>query len=245
MKNAFHFHPRTFLLLVSLSAFVFTSCDEDGEDNNSDALTNEEAVALVEGAVSPESAGFTQELESAAAIADEYLEKNTTVICDESFDTTLTWEINRPRITANYAYAYSWSVNCNENNIPTSVTFITNSQGTYETNRLLSDDQANGDWIVENLITGANYIVSGSYVREGSQNSKVRDQNAFTSIISVTIDEITVQKGTRDILSGSGSYLVTGQTTGGESFRIEGDLVYNGNGTITVTINGEEYIIEW
>jgi hypothetical protein len=87
-------------------------------------------------------------------------------------------------------------------------------------------------------------MLNGTYNRSGSQTSKVRDRNSFTSELDMTLASLSVNKNTLQIDGGTGTFTLTGSVAGGGSFSYEGSITFLGNGMATITINGETYEID-
>lgn len=233
-----------FILLMAFGLFA-TSCNKETEEPQ-DILNEEEIVAVVEGAMLADTDGLAAQSEDAVYIAEQYTVKDALGggPCGETQDSTVSYNYADPRITAAYTSTFIWTLNCNNASIPQSLDFDRTAEGNYETARMISDDSAAGDWLVENIVTGANYVINGTYSRQGSQTSKVRNLNVFTSSLQVGLDDLNLDKGTRRIVSGIASFTLTGSGTGGRSFSYEGDLVFNGNGSVTILVNGHSHTID-
>lgn len=235
--------PFFFFMLLTL-AFGFTSCNKDDNDDTS-IIATEEAVAVVESALISGTAGIADEVSDATLVALEYTEKDLNGgNCGETFDSTLTRNVNRDRVTASYTSTWLWTVNCNNVMIPTSLDFARTTSGEYETRRLNSDDNAASEWTIDGLISGDVWTLNGTYNRTGSQTSKVRDMNTFTSELDMNLSALTVNKNTLEIDGGTGTFTLVGNNTNGNSFSFEGSISFLGNGMATVTINGETYEID-
>ena len=248
MKLAFQKNTQNlfglFLLLMTLSLFA-TACNKETEEPEN-VLNEEEIVAVVEGALLADTDGLAAQSEDAVYIAEQYTVKDAQGggPCGETKDSTVSYNYSNPLITASYNATFVWTLNCNNASIPQSLDFDRTAAGNYETARMISDDDAAGDWLVENIVTGANYVINGSYSRQGSQTSKVRNLNAFTSNLQVGLDDLNLDKGTRRIVSGIASFTLTGSGSAGRSFSYEGDLVFNGNGSVTIIVNGHSHTID-
>ncbi len=247
MKTLFSFSLQNVLrsLPLLLLAGLLASCNQDDDTNlNSDPITSEEAVAIVEGALTSGSEGVAQEATDAARTAEQYQEKGPDDFCGLTGDSTVTRNVDNAFITANYTTSWLWTVNCNENDIPVSLDFSRTAQGNYETQRMISDDNASSDWFVDNLLFGTYYELNGSYTRSGSQISKVRNQNALTTQLDIAVQELRVNKGNYRIDSGTATFTLTGAGTGGTNFEIVGEIEFLGDGQALVTINGETFEID-
>ncbi len=241
----FSLKKLTFLLILSM-VFFGTACNKDANDTpKEEAITTEETIALVEAALMEGAEGITHEVEDAVEVAELVLEKTlNNTYCGLSKDSTLSRSLNRPRLAGEYSTTWMWMLNCNEQEIPVNLTFARKASGSYESLRLISDDQANSDWVLDNLVYGTEYVLNGTYKREGTQASKVRAQNTFSSTVEFTVTDLSVGKIKRRINSGSANLLITGQASTGESFSISGTVEFLGDGVATVTINGEVYEID-
>lgn len=239
MKTTFIFFQTVVLLSLSMS---FTACNKDRDDDP--ALTNDEVVALVEAALQTETEGVAAESADAAYIADTYTEKSLTMECGQTIDSTVTRTYNNAQATANYVWNWNWTLNCDQLGLPATIAFGAQSSGSYQTSRMSSNDNMTSNLVIEDLVLGANYTLSGAYTRSGSQTSGVRNQNAFTSTLVIEIDDLKVAKGTRRIVSGTADFVLTGEGTGGRSFSFEGDIIFNNDGTATLVINGMQYTID-
>ncbi|MCB9273350.1 MAG: hypothetical protein H6564_04870 [Lewinellaceae bacterium] len=254
MKTLFvHFSlrsPYTFAIALLFAAgALLTSCNKnDDEPGQENLITEDDALDVIEGAMIVPSEGLGAEVESAIYLADEYAEKTITGNpCGETFDSTTMRSVNYPNLTASYTSTWEWTVICNNANIPSALDLSRTAAGTYETARLLSDDSAGSTLNVSNLILGDNYVINGGYGRQGSQESKVRNHSAFSSLLTVDVTDLNVDKGTHSIQSGAATFTLTltlsGPQSGSQTF--EGSIVFNGGGSATITINGNSYTVDW
>lgn len=245
MKSLFQIslmkHNRVLMMLMAVS-LLMGACKK--EDNTPKETVNEEEIAaIVEGALMEDTEGLAQEAAEAVYIADQYTTK-TLGPCGQTYDSTIVRSYNSVNISASYNASLSWTVNCNNLMIPQSVDFTSAAQGQWETPRMSSDDNAISSWNIGNLTTGSTYTLDGSYTRNGSQTSKVRDQNVFTSTLIITSDELNVNKTTRHIESGTASFTLSGSGTGGNNFFHQGSLQFNGNGEVVITFNGHTHTVD-
>lgn len=238
--------PIRFFAFFLFMFLGLTACNKDREDTLSpDAgISEEEAAAVVEGAVTARTQGLGAEIEDALYLADEYAEKSGAGgPCGEPFDSTLTRSVDTANLTATYTVSWAWQVSCNALDIPVAIDYQRAASGDYETARMISSDNAGSNWAISNLIQGPNYVLDGTYTREGSQQSKVRNQYSFASSLLIEVDNLNIDKGTRRIQSGIAGFTLT--ITGPESNTqtFEGDIVFNGNGTAAIIINGNSYTV--
>lgn len=231
---------------MSLLAGLMVACqNEDDTASGAENVVDEEIVALIEGALLAESEGVTNEALDATLTAEQYLEKTVnTEFCNITFDSTVVRSFGTNRITSSYTSEWTWTVFCNGFNLPVSLDWGRATAGTYETQRLSSDDSSSSAWTIDNLILGNNFVLNGTYQREGMQASKVRNQTAFSSTIEMTVIGLEVSKNTQRIETGIATWMVSGELTTGESFSSQGGVEFLGNGQAEITINGITYPID-
>lgn len=242
---SFSLKKLTFLLIGAI-AFLSTACNKEADNTPAEeAITAEETLALVEAALMEGAEGITHEVDDAVEVAELVLEKTlSNTYCGLSKDSTITRSFNRTRLSGEYATSWGWMLNCNEQEVPVNLTFSREAIGTYESLRLTSDDRAESDWVLDNLVFGTAYVLNGTYKREGTQTSKVREQKSFSSTVQFTVTDLSVGKIKRRINSGSAVLLISGQASSGENFSFSGTVEFLGDGAATVTINGEVYNID-
>lgn len=240
---------QSVLFICALFAFgtLLTSCDREQIDNTPDNMkqaTEEDAVDAMTGALQASTEGIAQEIEATTDLAETYTEKSGGSPCGETFDSTFVRSVDEANITADYTFTWEWSVECNAADIPVALNLGTTASGKYETARMLSEDTSGSTWNVNNLFTGANYVFNGTFERTGAQESKVRNQNAFTSVITIEVDDLNIDKGTKQIVSGIAEATVVITGSGGDSQAFSGDLIFNGGGSVTLIFNGNSYTID-
>ncbi|MCB0634986.1 MAG: hypothetical protein KDC54_00130 [Lewinella sp.] len=237
------FFSLAIIATFALSSAFLTSCEK--EEATEPAISGEEAAELLEVSLKADSEGLAAEMMLAAELAQSAVNKNlTTLDCGETRDSTVSHSIANAWVTANYSSTFTWGLICNNFDIPTQLTFTRETAGDYESNRWISDDEASSNWIVSQLLTGDSWVVNGSYERLGYQESKVHEMRTFNSTITYQVTDLHISKDDRRISSGATSFSLAGENSDGNSFLITGGLVFNGDGTATLTINGESYLIE-
>lgn len=234
----------TFALLLSFGAFL-SSCDKDErEEPQTTTISDEEIIEIVSAATITSTEGVAAEAIEMAYVADAVLEKGPSPLeCGETADSTFVRDINLDRITGSYSNYLFWGLNC-AGALPTSIFFGRDMNGNYETDRWLSDDSADSDWLIEDLLTGPNYIFNGQYERTGTQESKVREMRRFSSTTLIEVQDLNIDKGEKEIVSGLANFTLTGQVNGQTSFDQSGTIVFLGNGMANLIINGNTYTID-
>ncbi|MEZ4829934.1 MAG: hypothetical protein R3C61_27180 [Bacteroidia bacterium] len=225
-------------LMIALIATLTWSCQEE----TLEIVSEEEAVEVIESAVVTSTEGMSSQVEDAAAMTEVYVNS----ICGQSFDSTITKSLASGTRTYNYTYMWDGSLTCNGAGIPQSISFTYSSNGQYDTPRMSSADQASGSFVLSGLQpSSGNYVYNGSFGRSGSQTSKIRNQNSFTSQLTLTTTNLTVDKSSYEILSGTADVVLTGTASNGTGFSFTGQITFNGNQSATLIVNGTSYPISW
>ncbi len=227
-------------VIFIIAVFLMTSCNKDEDVIVNDEVTEEDAVEVVETAVSEESGGLTEQIENAAEIAN-YADPEQNPMCGMSFDSTiLLTNVSGSTILYNYEYLWNWNVQCNELQIPEKFSFSYEMEGWYDSPRLKSNDSGFNDFSIAGLsISDTTYIYSGTYSRNGSNEMKTGLQTTFSSELTIVINEIVLSKTTWEILEGSGNVSFTGKTSGGKNVTFQGTITFNGGDTATLKFENE------
>ncbi|MDX2128892.1 MAG: hypothetical protein SFU91_07650 [Chloroherpetonaceae bacterium] len=157
-----------------------------------------------------------------------------------NFDTTISKVKNTGTRTYNYQFSYAYALNTP----PTSATFTYSMKGTYDLPRVSSNDSANASLTIGGILpTATAFSVNGTYTRNGSQTSKVRQKAVFTSTISLTVSNLQVSRATKRILSGTASGTIAVALSTGSSATYTVSITFLGNQAATVVVNGKSYSV--
>ena len=234
---------RLLLIAGLLFGILFTSCEKD--DNNT-IISNDEAAEIIANSLSTSSYGFTSQVEDAAELADSIYEEEKEAVKNlKSVNVDTTFTITNPpdsRVTYEYTVSYSYGIQMNGITPDFFLNFTTS--GEYTAQRITSSNQSQGELIVSNLTAGYNnYLLNGSCSRTGSQTVTIEVQREFSSTINFNMEDISIDKTTFEILGGSAEVSITG-TSNSASYDMQGSIVFNGNKSATLTINGVVYEID-
>lgn len=226
-------------IIISLS---IVSCSDDDE-TITQAITEEEAVEIIEASLAKESAGLEASTYEYAKTFEEETSQN--VQCNEQVTDSYNFSHNGSVVQASYNYSWNYTITCNGLNVPQSATFNATGSGTYTTSRLASNDSSTFTASVTGLQpTSSAIIFNATYQREGTQqlttNQATRSVNTD---FNATVVDLTVGKADYQVDSGTGSFTLSGSTNQG-NFIYTGNIVFNGNNTATVTINGSQFTID-
>lgn len=250
---------KMILKILPLVAMVtFMSCEKEKEaDVNS--ITEDEAVDMVALALAENSAGATSVVETATTTTDKVvndepltnesdltLKSTATSACGFSHDTTFSVQNKSGMvITFDYSFSYNYSLACNQFNIPESMTASYSYNGNFNAPRLESTNDGTGSLTISGLELSTNtYTVEGTFKQDGSFQSKVRNQNSSNSNIEIELIDLSINKGTYEIEGGTASAVIEGSIPQKGSFKYQCSIIFNGDGTATVTINEDVYLID-
>lgn len=230
-----------FLLLGTLS---LTSCSQD--DDSSASVEEAEAVEAVENSLAMDTGGMAKSMETAVVYGeDENLyTARPNLDCGQSYSGSYTENFSSTNYFYNYTAACDYQLICDANGNPQSLNYNAHRTGDYETPRMASDDEAVASWSISALDpSNENTLFNGSYIRTGTQISKVRNQNTFSSTLTYALDNIAVNKTTHKIVSGSATVAFSGVSATGNQYNYNGTITFNGDATATLVINGNTYTI--
>lgn len=224
---------------------MVASCNDDSE--TTETVTSDEAADLAASALAVSSAGLVLTVENSTSVTDVAVDESTggrIAACGYSKDSVFTKSnAAGAAVTYTYSFEYTYSLSCSVDE-PLNMTATMNSSGEFDGTRLASENTSNSNLVVtalDNTLT--TYSVDGSYSREGSFQSKVRNLNSGTSTVAFILDEISVDKTTKEIVSGSAALTITGTVTGKGTFAFDATITFNGDNNATLVINGTSYSV--
>lgn len=233
------------ILFAIIGGLFIVSCS-DNDDNTmtqTQAITEEEALEIVEASLAEESAGIEETTYEYAKTYEE--ETSLEVQCDQEVSDSYTFTYNGAIVQAAYDFNWSYIISCNELSVPQSASFNSSGSGTYTTARIESDDSSRFTATVTGLQpTSSAIIFNATFQRDGTQQLKTNQiSKSVTSEFNSTLVDLVVSKSDYEVDSGMGTFTLTGSSNEG-NFSFEGSLVFNGDNTATVIINGNEYTID-
>lgn len=224
-KNFFFLIP-----LVLVFSLLLNACRKDTE------ISEEDVVESIESALK------TNGSEDMALISTPYKSAG----CGFTKDTTVTKSVNGTDFNWSRTANWNWVVNCDSNNAYNNVVFTESGNSSFDGPRIAWTATHGGTFTVSNLLVSeANYVVNGNMTRNanGTISARRRSEN-YTCTVVHNWTNINVNKDSRSIVSGTGTVNYTGSMAGNTITRT-GTLVYNGNGTATLTMdNGNVFTIQ-
>lgn len=233
----------TFGALFCALVIVSSSCKKNKEE----AITSDDAADAVSETMQYKSGGYPEDIEAASTYTYNLNlgTVNPGLHCGESHDSTITGSITGS-VTASFTHTWQYTLNCDSNSNPVSITGTGNHTGEYDGPRIHSNTNGTRNWIITGLDSGSSdYIYNGNHSRTGVHTSKVGKKNTFTTSIQTVTTNLLVDKTTKHIVSGSATVNATCTSSSGKEYTFSGTLVFNGNETATLTLNGNTYTINF
>ena len=206
-------------------------------------VTSDEAADMVANSVSLNSNGVANVADDATLNATTLIKANATCGTIKS-DTISRQSVVGAATAYSYYLTYNYTVNCNSASQPDSLMSSLIYTGSFNGPNLSSTNSGSSNFSISGLLpTATGFVINGEYKRNGSFKSKIDTTNAGNSNIDIKIAALTLKKPGRFIVSGSATISLTGIVPKKGAFSYTGTLVFNGDGTATLTINGTVYKI--
>jgi len=204
-------------------------------------ITESEAAEIIETAVTQRSAGFTMPTIDMATVVGQYLEN-----CGIPGDTTILKSKNGAVATYNYTFNLGWLVNCNPLGIPLNASATISGNGSFNATHWNGSYATSGSLVFTGLNPSEpNYIANGSYNLQGDITGSLRRTTpTFNCKTDITVKDLTIRKTDYTITGGTGTAVVTANNGQGETTSLTGSLTFNGDGTVTVVINGQTHTFQ-
>lgn len=241
------------LLSVCLSVgiiFTISSCKKD-DSTTTDTISDDDVSEVISQSVSTQSGGLVLQSTAAAGMTSDFNSARTgaklTDQCGIMHDTTIAGaSAAGATITYSYNCSWNWLLSCN-NLVPQTYVWNYAGKASYDAPRMSSSDSSKANITITGLGGDSTYYVfNQTYVRNGSQTSKINEKRSFTSVITITSADIRISKSTLKVISGTGTVSISGTVTGGKSFTRTGTITFLGNDKATLVLaNGKSYTIEW
>ena len=147
-------------------------------------------------------------------------------------------------VTWSYFVKYTHTLNCNANEAPDNIVNTLAFHGDYSGPNISTTGTGTANATIAGLTVNAtNFVINGEYKRAGSFTSKVGNKASGNSNVDITLTNVTLSKPERKITGGTGTISVTGTSPKG-SFSFTGTIVFNGDGTATLTVSDASYTID-
>jgi hypothetical protein len=242
----------SFILLLLLGA---VSCKKTDNSASTNAVTTDQAADIAVGSLAANSYGLTTVSDNIAANAQVVASIKTGSPSVNSIGTdhqacgttridSATNSGTNGTVTASYFFKFSRTLNCDANSNPDNLVNSLTYHGDFGGPNLTSSNSGSAAFTITGLGTAATaFVINGEYKRSGSFQSKVGNKASGQSSVDIVVTNLTLTKPSRTIASGSATIAVTGTNSKTGAFSYAGALVFNGDGTATLTINATVYTV--
>jgi len=234
----------TLLLLgaVACRKNYFNTLPPDRNFNTPGNVTNSEAADMAANSLSVNSNGVVNIIGDLTLDAASYVRQH--LGCGTLRSDTISRQ-SPAGSTTTYSYnlKYNYIVVCT-NKVADSLSSSLIYSGSFSSPNLSQSNSGSSIFGVSGLDSAAtNYVINGEYKSAGSFQSKTDTASHGSNNVDIVFTSLTLSKPSRTIASGSATVSITGAVPRSGSFSYTGTLVFNGNGTATLTLNGTKYTI--
>ena len=233
------------LAVVATGMVVYiSSCKKSSTSAATDttAITESDAAELTTDAVLPSSGGIVSQTSNSLS-----LYSNAKLVCGATKDSVITKTSGSSAIPA-YSYTLNWNyiVSC-DGLVPSQLVFTYTGNGTFDGLRMSSTHTATGGFTLTGLkTTDPVYLMNLSYTRKGTAISKIGNKNTFNSTIQIASTNITVDKTTDEIASGTATVSITTISSSGKTYSFNGNITFSGSKKAVIVLNsGASYNVSW
>lgn len=237
----------TVALMLLLGA---TACNKSVNSPNSNTgptvsgtMSTDDAAGLVAGSLSSNSNGVAQTVTDATL--DAAVIFNAHVKCGTTRSDTISRQSSAgSAYTYSFNLTYNFMVDCNSNSQPDSLSSNLTWSGSFSGPNWSQSGSGSSIFGVGGLLQADTaFMVNGEFKRSGSFASKQDTSKHGNSSIDIVVNNLLLGKHFRKIDGGSATFSLTGSTPKRGSFSFTGTIVFNGDGTATVTVNATVYTV--
>jgi len=235
--NNFRF-SSTALIAFAVAALALVSCKKDPEEIQA-LISDSEAAEIVETTVAERSAGATMPTVDMAELL-------ASLACGEPGDTTFQHNGSAGPATYTGTFEIGWLITCSNLGVPQSAAFTLDGNTSFTATRWAGSGSGSGTLTATGLNPSANaYIFDGTYTGSRNLTGNLRTVDPTISTTTVlTLTALTIRKSDKVITGGTGTVQVTATNARGITRTVNGTLVFNGDGTATVTVNGYSHTFD-
>lgn len=233
---------KFYFMILLLVAAVSCKKNDSSSVNVKGNVSNDEATNMVAASMSTNFNGVAGVSGDVTVSAQTFTSLH--LACGTSKSDSVSRHFNGTQVSYSYNLKYNYTLNCNSDNQPDNLSSNLVYSGSYSGPNISSTNSGSSVFIVGGLNpTATNYVINGEYKRDGSFKSKVDTTNAGSSNIDIVVKSLTLTKPGRKITSGSATFTITGNVPKKGNFSYNGTIVFNGDGTANLTVNGTVYIV--
>jgi len=236
------------LSVIALLLLGALSCKKDASSTSS-SVTSDQAADMAASAMASNSGGVASMADDISANALAVTSASGKTVnsasvssvkqaCGTTLSDSATFSGSSSSVTFNYFVKYTHTLNCNAQEAPDNLVNTLTYNGTFDGPRISTTANGTANATIAGLTqTAANFVINGEYKRQGTFQSKVGNKPSGNSNLDIVITNLTLAKPGRAIVSGSGTFTLTG-TAGKVNYSYTGTITFNGDGTATLNITG-------
>lgn len=242
-ENQLSMKKLNFVIALFIAGSFFSCKDEEA----SPVIDTEEVADLVGSSLASNSSGLAAVAEDLAGGASDGVENagGRTQVC--GVEEMQSYERTNPSgstVKYDYSLVYTYLLTCSNLGIPQSFKAGLTYSGSFESTRVSSENGGSADLTVGTLEDSkTTFEINGTFKRDGTFNSKVRNKTASSSTIQLTVAKMTVDKTTEQITGGTATVEITGSVSGKGNFNQTASVTFLGNKQGEITINGTTYSV--
>ncbi|GLB51609.1 hypothetical protein NBRC110019_06480 [Neptunitalea chrysea] len=235
-----------------LAVGMLASCSDNDEGSGTSAEQEEAAAEAIMNAMSPESGG-------AVTKTDEAVEKASTIeeaskgmdepgiSCGVVYADDATLSGTQGGVNYYVTASWNWMLSCTGFGIPETLEMGFASTREYTSTRMSSDDESDGNIKVSGIeLLSDAYVVNSNVDNDGTQVFTLGNGYTLSSDISFTIVNLTYDKATMEIVSGTAEVNFSGVFNGASSATYSGTIEFLGNNEALLTMSsGSTYTFSW
>jgi hypothetical protein len=252
MKNL-----KNIFLVIIFTSLLFACDKEDGVEVPN--MSDQEAAELVASSLISDISNVTIDLGSTGYRAENPNSggrTSETLQCGETVTETYSKSHDGEFIDFNFEATYSNTLSCFFN-VPVHLDAELSSTSTTESPGLLTEGSLNGTTTLgldnENI---GNYLLNANLKKVAQVTAKRGEQNSFNTNTDITIKDLSLSTAyllellggqtlsTEFIAGGTATYAISGPGTGGAQFAFSASIIFNGDGTAEISINGNSYTVD-
>lgn len=219
--------------LLVAATLLFTACNKESLTTMSDDDVSESMSSDFS-----ESSGGTSTDISASARTAAVL--NNSVFCGLTGDSTYVYVGVGGRY--NLTTTWTWIVTCTSGT-PTSIDFTNTGNAAFTGTNLDFTNTFVGNASITDLSNATEFTAAGTSVRTGTGTIAARKKSKdFAYVTTFNYTNVKIKRSDYTIASGTGTARCVGTVVDGEDFDRTATILFNGDGTYTVTLdNGKTY----
>jgi hypothetical protein len=228
------------MVIAAVVLLGATACNDE-TDEPTYTPTNEDAAKILEESMAKSSGGMAEELASLGGTL-ESKSGEIELECGVPLDTTFSFIVSGD---LNGEFTRNWSVllSCPEQEGPF-IEINTSYTALLEGPNRTREREGSRDWTWTEIGPVGDFrFLNGTGDHSGSKTLNA-NQATFSWDYDAEWTDVAVQKSNHQIDSGSGVFSLVLTGPQGNTFTFNGSVVFNGDQTATITINGEVYEVD-